>query len=101
MMQDVDNAIARAALAGQLADAFLAAPWTAGAIAESAAGRIGGWPHWLEALTLSVVAVFRTAPMGDRDALATAIESFLKERGAGWEPAPAVPVSRWPVARLS
>src|SRR5690242_5385104 len=50
MMRDVDNAIVRAALAEQLADAFLETPWTAEAIAESAAGHIGGWPPWLEAL---------------------------------------------------
>src|SRR6185312_10757855 len=104
----------RAALAEQLADAFLETPWTAEAIAESAAGHIGGWPPWLEALTLSVVAVFRTAPADDRWALRAASESFLEEHAAGWDPPPAgreppqpgwapVPAARaspWPVAEV-
>ncbi len=108
---------ARAALAGELADAFLDSPWTADSIAESAAGRLGGWPGWLESLTLSMLAVFRTAPVHDRPALLRAIEAFLAEHSvtAELEPRPQPQrqpprlqlrrpdpvIARWPVAEVA
>ncbi len=105
-MHGMDDQDARAALARRLADAFLESSWNAESIAESAASRLGDWPRWLEALALSVMAVFRAAPRDDRHALVAAIESFLTEHSAAHtDPAPRIRVAmlagrRWPVAAV-
>ena len=90
MMHGVSDRARRAALAQELAEAFLESPWRAESVAESAAARLGGWPPWLDALAASMIAVFRTAPVDDRHALAAAIESFLTEHSAA-PPDPAAP----------
>ncbi len=69
----------RNALAGELADAFLAAPWKATPLAESGAGWLDRWPGWMEALSIHVVSAFRAPPVDDRRALVAVIESFLAE----------------------
>lgn len=73
----------RDALATELAEAFLAGPWKAQAVAESGAGCLDRWPSWMEALALHVVAAFRSAPTDRRYALEALIESFLAEHPAG------------------
>jgi RNA-directed DNA polymerase len=112
-MSDPAERLSRAALAQELADAFLESPWRADALAESGAARMGGWPPWLDALVLSVIAVFRTAPLDDRLALMAAIEAFLAEHSAAppvrratarprpvaLDRRPTVP-ARWPVASV-
>ncbi len=111
-MSDRSEGPTRFALAQELTDAFLVSPWRADPLAESAAARMGGWPPWLDALVLSVIAVFRIAPVDDRLALMAAIESFLTEHSAAppvpraavprqtvtLDPRPSVP--RWPVASV-
>jgi hypothetical protein len=72
----------RAALASELAEAFLTAPWTTEMVAESGAARLDRWPSWMEGLALAVVAVHRTAPLDRRDELAGLIEAFLAGRPA-------------------
>ena len=72
----------RAALADELADAFLTAPWKAVAVAESGAARLNRWPGWMEGLALAVVAVYRTPPVGRRRELAGFVETFLAEHAA-------------------
>jgi hypothetical protein len=69
----------RAALAGELADAFLTAPWKADMVAESGAARLDRWPSWMEGLALAVVAVHPAAPVDRRAALVSLIEAFLAE----------------------
>ena len=70
----------RDALAEELADGFLTATWKVEAVAESGAGRLDRWPPWMEALALSVVTYFRSAPTDQRHDLVTFVEAFLSER---------------------
>lgn len=67
----------RSELADELADAFLEGPWNADEVAEAGAGRLDRWPSWMNALSLQVVAVYRTAPIERPSQLARLIESFL------------------------
>jgi hypothetical protein len=71
--------VERAALANELADAFLTAPWKADMVAESGAARLDRWPGWMEGLALAVVAVHRAPPVGRRGGLVSLIEGFLAE----------------------
>jgi RNA-directed DNA polymerase len=104
----------RAALADELADAFLRSPWKVELIAESGAARLDRWPSWLEGLALMVVAVHRSAPVDRRWELVGLIEEFLAERRpvpgeleppqiARLQPprAPDAIDRRWPVAARS
>jgi hypothetical protein len=90
IIPSVYEAHERAALADELATAFLTAPWKADAVAESGAACLDRWPRWIEALALSLVAVFRAPPVDSRADLVEHIESFLAERGPlpGKEPEP-------------
>jgi RNA-directed DNA polymerase len=83
MISAVYDAVVRAALAQELAGAFLEAPWKADAVAESGAACLDRWPSWMEGLALSVVAVHRTPPMERRGELALVIETFLAEHPPG------------------
>jgi RNA-directed DNA polymerase len=96
-------------LARDLTRAFLTSSWRLELLAESGAAELGHWPTWIEALALSVVSAFRTAP-ANRMALEAYITEFLvahpaapAEPAADAEPAPSV-VSRyrrdWPVAPI-
>jgi RNA-directed DNA polymerase len=78
----VYDALTRAALAGELADAFVKAPWKVDLVAESGAACLDRWPSWMDALVLSLVAVYRTPPVGRRDEVAQLIEAFLAEHPA-------------------
>lgn len=79
MIRGVYNEAQRAALADELADAFLTAQWKATTVAESGAARLDRWPSWMEGLALAVVAVFRVPPVGRRVDLAGLIQMFLAE----------------------
>ena len=73
----------RAALAAELADAFLeTAPWKPTPVAESGAGSLDRWPRWMEALAIRVVAVYRAPPVERRRELVALIEEFLAEHSA-------------------
>ncbi len=72
----------RAALAGELADAFLTAGWTPSELAEAGAGWLDRWPGWMEALALHACSAFRASPLEHRGELVAAIESFLAEHPA-------------------
>ncbi len=78
----VYDAYDRAALASELADAFLTGPWKAEMVAESGAGCLDRWPSWISMLALRVVAVHRTPPVGRRRELVDLIETFLAEHPA-------------------
>jgi hypothetical protein len=78
----VYEAFERSELANELADAFLVAPWRVEMVAEGGAACLDRWPSWMEALALSVVAVFRTPPVDRRRDLVDFIESFLAGRAA-------------------
>ena len=82
MIRPVYDPADRAALAEELADAFLAGGWNAVEIAENGAGRLDRWPSWIDALALRVVAVYPTLPAGRRRELTEVIEGFLAERPA-------------------
>jgi hypothetical protein len=69
----------RDALAAELAEAFLSAPWRRDAVAESGAARLDRWPGWMEALAIRVVAVYPAPPVEREFELAALIESFLAE----------------------
>lgn len=79
-MYDADQ---RFALAAELAEAFLTAPWKRDAVAESGAGRLDRWPGWMEALALRVIAVYPAPPVEREPELLGVIESFLAEH-APW-----------------
>jgi RNA-directed DNA polymerase len=68
----------RTALAFELADAFLAGPWTAELLAESGAGTLDRWPPWMDALAFHVVAAYRRPPE-DRNELIALVERFFEE----------------------
>lgn len=80
----------RAALADELASAFLAAPWNRNSLAEDGAARLDRWPGWMEALAIRVIAVYPAPPVERPFELIRLIESFLAEH-APWpgESAPA------------
>jgi RNA-directed DNA polymerase len=80
IIHTVYDPLERRELANELADAFLASPWTAEMVAESGAGCLDRWPSWMEALALSVVAVHRTPPVDRRAELVSAIGAFLANR---------------------
>ncbi|MGH2856499.1 MAG: reverse transcriptase family protein [Solirubrobacteraceae bacterium] len=83
-------------LAGELSQAFLAAPWRAEALAEEGAARLDRWPSWMPGLALSVVAVQRTRPVGRRGELHGLITAFLAEHAAHpEEPRPPRVVREW------
>jgi RNA-directed DNA polymerase len=100
-------------LALDLAQAMLAGPWTATAVAEAAAASLEHWPSWLDALALRVTSAYRRAPdQANVGALAQLIVAFLSERRAGPEPARGGPVvgflhrtpalrHDWPVATVA
>ncbi|HEX4009829.1 MAG TPA: reverse transcriptase family protein [Solirubrobacteraceae bacterium] len=67
----------RRILAAELADAFLSGPWTAERVAESGAGALDGWPSWMSALAMHVVAAHRAPPVRRRVDLVAVIEAFL------------------------
>jgi RNA-directed DNA polymerase len=75
-MYDADQ---RLALAAELAEAFLTAPWKRDAVAESGAGRLDRWPAWMEALALRVIAVYPAPPVEREPELLGVIESFLAD----------------------
>lgn len=79
-MYDADQ---RFALAAELAEAFLTAPWRRDAVAESGAGRLDRWPGWMEALAIRVIAVYPAPPVDREAELLGVIESFLTEH-ASW-----------------
>jgi hypothetical protein len=76
------DAAERAALANELTDAFIAAPWKVDLIAESGAACLDRWPSWMSALAMRVVAVHRTPPIDRRGELFRLIVTFLDERRA-------------------
>jgi hypothetical protein len=78
----VYDAAQRDALADELADAFLTAPWKLDSVAESGAARLDQWPSWMTALAMRVIAVHRTPPLDRREALFELIVGFLAERRA-------------------
>jgi RNA-directed DNA polymerase len=80
IVYDVDQ---RAALAAELAEAFLTAPWTRSAVAETGAARLDRWPGWMEALAIRVIAVHPAPPVEREPELVALIESFLAEH-APW-----------------
>lgn len=82
IIHSVYDALARTALANELAEAFLTGPWKAEQVAESGAGCLDRWPSWMSALALRVVAVYRTAPTDHPDGLVSLIETFLAEHAA-------------------
>jgi RNA-directed DNA polymerase len=100
-------------LALDLAQAMVAGPWTATAVAEAAAARLEHWPSWLDALALRVTSVYRRAPsQADLGGLTRLIAAFLTERGAGPEDHRVAPVPSflhrtpalrhdWPVATVA
>ncbi|HJS97161.1 MAG TPA: reverse transcriptase family protein, partial [Solirubrobacteraceae bacterium] len=99
-MYDADQ---RDALAAELAEAFLTAPWRPDAVAESGAARLDRWPGWMEALALRVIAVYPAPPVEREFELNALIESFLAEH-APWPGEPEPPqiirlVVREPTAR--
>jgi retron-type reverse transcriptase len=73
----------RDALAAELAEAFLTAPWRRDALAESGAARLDRWPGWMEALAIRIIAVYPAPPVGREPELDAQIESFLAEH-ATW-----------------
>jgi RNA-directed DNA polymerase len=73
----------RAALANELADAFLDGRWDADEVAERGAGCLDRWPRWMTALALRVVAVHRAPPTDRPGQLARDIEVFLSEHRPG------------------
>ncbi len=75
----VYDAAERAALADELTDAFLAAPWKVDLIAESGAACLDRWPSWMIALAMRAFAVHRTPPIDGRRELFGLIETFLDE----------------------
>jgi RNA-directed DNA polymerase len=79
----VYDADQRLALAAELAEAFLTAPWKRDAVAESGAGRLDRWPGWMEALAIRVIAVYPAPPVERQPELLGVIESFLAEH-APW-----------------
>ena len=86
----VYDALTRRQLARELADAFLAGPWNAEALAERGAGCLDRWPSWIVGLALRVVAVHRSPPTAGSAELDALIESFLARRPARSD-APAPP----------
>ncbi len=86
----VYDALTRRQLARELADAFLAGPWNAEALAERGAGCLDRWPNWIVGLALRVVAVHRSAPPAGPAELDALIEAFLARRPAPAD-APAPP----------
>jgi RNA-directed DNA polymerase len=72
------EAAERERLAGELTDAFLAAPWKAEFVAETGASRLDSWPGWMDALALQVVSVHRTPPVDRRYELFQLIATFLE-----------------------
>jgi hypothetical protein len=79
----VYDADERAALAAELAEAFLNAPWKRDAVAESGAAQLDRWPGWMEALAIRVIAVYPAPPVERQRELIALIESFLTEH-APW-----------------
>jgi RNA-directed DNA polymerase len=82
MIRVVYDAPDRAALAEELADAFLASPWNVDMVAESGAACLDRWPSWMTALALCVVTVHRAPPIGRRDQLVDLIDAFLGRHAA-------------------
>jgi hypothetical protein len=80
---DVYDSDQRDALAAELAEAFLTAPWKRDAVAESGAARLDRWPGWMEALAIRVIAVYPAPPAEREYELIAVIESFLAEH-APW-----------------
>ncbi len=78
------DAAERAALAQELADAFLAAPWNVEAVAEAGAACLDRWPSWMEGLAMSVLAAHRTPPVRRPrpTELIQQIDAFLRDRPA-------------------
>ncbi|HEX3801915.1 MAG TPA: reverse transcriptase family protein [Solirubrobacteraceae bacterium] len=72
----------RDALASELSDAFLKAPWSVDLVAESGAACLDRWPSWMTALAMQVVAVHRAPPTGSRGELFRLIVTFLEQRRA-------------------
>ncbi len=71
----------RALLARELADGFLTtAGWNVEAVAEAGAACLDRWPSWMEALAMSVVALYRTPPIERPDQLVEHIAAFLAAR---------------------
>lgn len=79
-MYDADQ---RFALAAELADAFLTAPWKRDHVAEAGAAQLDRWPGWMEALAIRVIAVYPAPPVELKFELLDLIESFLAEH-ASW-----------------
>jgi len=112
MMVIVYDPETRRDLARELADAFLVGRWDAVEVAERGAGCLDRWPSWMTVLGMHVVAVYRSAPAEQPDALVDLIESFLTRRSARPdEPEPPrivrllKPVPRrldhdWPIAKI-
>ena len=108
----------RAALAQELAGAFLEAPWRATELAESGAGCLDRWPAWMDRLAFALVSAFRSAPLDAAADLVAFIEAFLAARPASAgeaeapaivrltaapvlpSPSPAPRVFDWPVAAI-
>ena len=113
MMCRVDDDRDRWPLALDLAQAMLAGPWTATAVAEAAAARLEHWPSWLDALTLRVTSFYRRAPDQTKlGQLARLIAAFLCEHDAGPEDSRDAPVPGvlhrtpallhdWPIAAVA
>jgi RNA-directed DNA polymerase len=79
----VYDAQQRDALAAELAEAFLTAPWKRDAVAEAGAACLERWPGWMEALAMRVIAVYPAPPVERQTELNGLIESFLAEH-APW-----------------
>ena len=77
----VYDADQRFALAAELADAFLTAPWKRDPVAEAGAAQLDRWPGWMEALAIRVIAVYPAPPVERKFELLALIESFLAEHG--------------------
>ncbi len=78
MITVVYDATERDALANELADAFLNAPWTVDLVAESGVACLDRWPSWMVPLAMQVVAVNRTPPLDNRG-LFRLIVTFLEK----------------------
>ncbi len=104
----------RLLIARELAAAFLDGPWTIEGLSERGAGCFDRWPNWITALSMTVTAVHRSAPVDEPERLAGLVESFLAQRSAAGGPEPPLPISRvvrplprrpvlqhdWPVAAI-
>ena len=90
MIREVYDAATRSAIAVELADGFLASRWLADLVSESGAARLDRWPDWIDALVLSVMAVYRTRPDDRRMELVAHIEAFLAQHSTDETEAPRI-----------